>query len=458
MRKLRDKAPETARFLATTILEHSDVDNGSQDGIECQHQDSAKLDDNAIRSTKHKSAPTKDLSYRPPRSAKAKAEKSNLLEKSGQPEDGSRFHTDSPAQRDVPDGAQPPIKVQEGTIPQAGNVELHEVKSSEGVNASGDDVSWLLDQQQSLAQDDSRREDTDRIEVALAKEMKKEVQKIKATSVSDEAEERRPASLESTEQSASMRQVSPDTAPATPTKQMEVVLPSPQTEEIHRGKIPRSLESVSTSPSVPMSSPSSEVTSLRDTILEAVRTIHGLSKYQHGVPREVHSRILQTLKEDHKETVSGPNWNDWSDGSMWMRVLEAGESENQRVTIFNMLDYMGAWEWYDRQVELSQTTVRTKKNKPVGRRGAAIHVLNKLQGQQTNTELPGKSIRGVGRLTLREEGDEPAISSKSCDSSVVERARDLQRKRISIQLSRGHRLKKLVKELGFGILFSPKIW
>jgi hypothetical protein len=79
---------------------------------------------------KRKSAPTKDLSYRPPRSAKAKAEKSNLLKKSGQPEDGSRFHTDSPAQRDVPDGAQPPIKVQKDTIPQAGNVELHEIKQA----------------------------------------------------------------------------------------------------------------------------------------------------------------------------------------------------------------------------------------------------------------------------------------------------------------------------------------
>jgi hypothetical protein len=123
-----------------------------------------------------------------------------------------------------------------------------------------------------------------------------------------------------------------------------------------------------------------------------------------------------------------------------------------------MLDYIGAWEWYDRQVELSQTTVRTKNNKPVGRRGAAIHVLNELQGQQTNTELPGKSIRGVGRLTLRKEGDKPAISSKSYDFSVIERARDLQRKRISMQLSKGRRLKKLVRELDLGILFSLKIW
>jgi hypothetical protein len=93
----------------------------------------------------------------------------------------------------------------------------------------------------------------------------------------------------------------------------------------------------------------------------------------------------------------------------------------------------------------------------VGHRGAATHVLTKLQGQQTNTELSGKSIRGVGKLTLREEKDEPTLSRKSCDSSVAERAKYLQKKRISIQLGRGHRLKKLVKELGWGILFSPKI-
>lgn len=404
---------------------------------------------------KRKSAPTKDLYYRPPRSAKAKTEKPNLREKSGQPEDGNRFHTDSPTQGDVPDSVQPPVKVQEGITPQAGNVELHEVKSSEVVNAGGDDVSWLLDQQQSLAQD----EDADKIEVVVAKEMKKEIQRVRATAVSDEAEEWRPASLESTEPTALMRQVPPDTVPATPTKQMEVVLPSPQTEEIHRGKIPRSLESISTSPSAPMSSPSSDVTPLRDMILEAVRIIHGFSKHQHGVPREVHSRILQTLREDHKETVSVPNLNDWSDGSMWMRVLETGESENQKVTILNMLDYVGAWEWYDRQVRLSQTTVRTKKNKLVDRRGAASHVLTRMQGLQTNTEQPGKWIRAIGRVTLREEGGESAISPKSSDASIAERARYLQRKRISLQLSRGHRLStKLVKELGLGILFSPKIW
>jgi hypothetical protein len=59
-----------------------------------------------------------------------------------------------------------------------------------------------------------------------------------------------------------------------------------------------------------------------------------------------------------------------------MQVLEMGSSENQRVMKLNMVEYMGAWEWYDKQIELSLTTIRTKKNKAVGSRGAAIHVLN----------------------------------------------------------------------------------
>jgi hypothetical protein len=112
-------------------------------------------------------------------------------------------------------------------------------------------------------------------------------------------------------------------------------------QEIRREKIPASLESLSSSPRFTTSSSSTEVTSLRDMVLEAVRIIHQFSKYPHGVPREVHSRILQTLQEDHKKAVNVPNLNEWSDGSMWMRVLEAGGSENRKVTIFNMLEI---WE------------------------------------------------------------------------------------------------------------------
>ena len=46
--------------------------------------------------------------------------------------------------------------------------------------------------------------------------------------------------------------------------------------------------------------------------------------------------------------------NGWSDGAIWVQMLEAGESRNRKTTIFNMLEYVGAWEWSDRQVKLSE--------------------------------------------------------------------------------------------------------
>jgi hypothetical protein len=63
--------------------------------------------------------------------------------------------------------------------------------------------------QQAIARDDSREEEktadnADSIEAAMAREMKKEVQKIRPTSVSDKAEEWRLASLEFAEQTASI--------------------------------------------------------------------------------------------------------------------------------------------------------------------------------------------------------------------------------------------------------------
>jgi hypothetical protein len=124
-----------------------------------------------------------------------------------------------------------------------------------------------------------------------------------------------------------------------------------------------------------------------------------------------------------------------------------------------MLEYIGAWEWYDKQIELSQMRIRTKKNKPVDRKGAAIHVLNQMQGVQLSGGLRGRWISGVGRVTLTTEGYGSSLPLDDGDLGITERDRQAQRKRITMQLSRGQKLStKLVKELGLGILFSPKIW
>lgn len=156
------------------------------------------------------------------------------------------------------------------------------------------------------------REDTSETEVE-----KKTIGESRTTPGSNRDEERQLTSLKSTVQVMPLQPAPTDAAaPATPVRQKEGnVLPSPQTEEIHRGKIPTSLESICSPARSPMSSPPTEVTSLREMILEAVRSIHGFSKYQHGIPREVHSMILQTLQEDRKEALGVPNLGEWSDGS-----------------------------------------------------------------------------------------------------------------------------------------------
>jgi hypothetical protein len=81
-----------------------------------------------------------------------------------------------------------------------------------------------------------------------------------------------------------------------------------------------------------------------------------------------------------------------------------------------------------------------------------------MQGLRTDFEPPGTWISGVGRVALSKEGSKSDLSAESGDVGITERARQLQRKRISMQLNRGQKLSKLITELGLGILFSPKIW
>jgi hypothetical protein len=139
-------------------------------------------------------------------------------------------------------------------------------------------------------------------------------------------------------------------------------------------------------------------------------------------------------------------------------MLENGSSNSKKATIFNMLEYMGACEWYDSQIELElqHGTLRTAKNKPVDRRGAAIHTLNRMQDSQMGPARQSKWISGIGRVALEGQG---ASQNQSTDASLTHQARVSQRTRILMQLTRGRKLRtKLVRELGFGVLFCSKIW
>src|SRR5437868_683076 len=75
MRNLCEKAPGPARFLATTILECSKL-NSCQNGI-----NDLQPDDDTTQTTKRKSASNRDPLYRPPKSSKIRAKKTNSPDK-----------------------------------------------------------------------------------------------------------------------------------------------------------------------------------------------------------------------------------------------------------------------------------------------------------------------------------------------------------------------------------------
>lgn len=146
--------------------------------------------------------------------------------------------------------------------------------------------------------------------------------------------------------------------PVTATNQMDHGS-SPRSEEIHREQTP-SLGSIIL---VGQSTPTRlfpKPHSIIDSTVEAIRTICHLSRHKGGVPSDIHIRVLQSLQQDQPQGSAVSN-SHWSDGSVWVQVLEMGQSRKDRDTIQNMLEYIGAWEWYDIQLELAKKTVTTKK-------------------------------------------------------------------------------------------------
>uniref|UniRef100_A0A093V2V6 Ubiquitin-like protease family profile domain-containing protein n=1 Tax=Talaromyces marneffei PM1 TaxID=1077442 RepID=A0A093V2V6_TALMA len=160
-----------------------------------------------------------------------------------------------------------------------------------------------------------------------------------------------------------------------------------------------------------------ECVSFLDTVHQMVDIVHLFNRHQTDLPRTVHRRILQSLQTTQEPTVD-LKVNQWSDGRMWMEVLERGSATNRRCSILNMLEYMGASKWYDSQIEHAKRTVCTIENKPVGEKGAATYVLDRITQEHSL----------------------------------------LSRKTITNQCFRGKRLRELVESIGLGILISPKIW
>lgn len=146
------------------ILEFSGGDDEQQDDVKYPQQESTGLDPGAVLPEGRKNSSTRDMSYRPPKSAKARGMETSSPGNCGEPEDEGNVHSHSPAR---------------------------------------DDASWLLDQHQSLMQHNSvrgweitaDREDT--IGNMDGENIEEESEETGTVLLSHEQEKRRPRPSES---------------------------------------------------------------------------------------------------------------------------------------------------------------------------------------------------------------------------------------------------------------------
>ena len=211
---------------------------------------------------------------------------------------------------------------------------------------------------------------------------------------------------------------------------------------------------------LPPSSPK-EAPALAEMVAKAVHIIYEMSRRQE-VPLEVHSRILTTIRPTLGETpattttVGRPDSicitsssTTWS-ASMWINMLEAGYARSKEATILNMIEWMGASEWYDAELQQAEKAPPpTKRGTP--RKRLATIILDKYLKEARDTtavECPEK---------LASKGNEDRPSSLN-SAGIQKRILDTRRKRLNKVFHRGRTLRKLVQMTGLGILFDPNIW
>ncbi|KAF3401261.1 hypothetical protein DPV78_006082 [Talaromyces pinophilus] len=96
----------------------------------------------------------------------------------------------------------------------------------------------------------------------------------------------------------------------------------------------------------------------RSSLLELSKMLRELAEMQ-AKPE------MEDVESVPEELIMNSTAHQWSDGRMWMEVLERGSATNWRCSVLNMLEYMGASKWYDSQIEYAKRTVYTTENKPV---------------------------------------------------------------------------------------------
>lgn len=207
-------------------------------------------------------------------------------------------------------------------------------------------------------------------------------------------------------------------------------------------------------------SPPEDALALPSLIAKSIHIIYEMSKRQEA-PTELHSRILTTIRPNPGETPAtaaverpDPIWitsspTTWS-ASMWINMLEAGHARSKKMTILNMIEWMGASEWYDMELQQAEKAPPSTK-RGIPRKRVATLVLDKYLKEA----LDATATENLEKLASKSNENHPSSLSSA---GIQKRILDTRRKILTKIFHRGRILRKLVQMTHLGILFDPEIW
>ncbi|GMG35157.1 unnamed protein product [Aspergillus oryzae] len=106
------------------------------------------------------------------------------------------------------------------------------------------------------------------------------------------------------------------------------------------------------------------------TVAIAIDIIHQFSQELCETPQHIYTEIVRSVQEDVQIQ--------WSDDRSWRDIIEKSFFKAHRYVIFNLLEYIGASEWFDKQVSIAQESFLTKKHQPIKKSTAAGRVLDNI--------------------------------------------------------------------------------
>jgi len=135
---------------------------------------------------------------------------------------------------------------------------------------------------------------------------------------------------------------------------------------------------------------------------------------------------------------------------MWINMLEAGQAHSKKMTVLNMIEWMGASEWYDAELLQAEKALSlTKRGRP--RKRVATIVLDKYLKEACD-DLPAAGSENISSS----DNEERPVSQNS--AGIQKELLATRRKTLTRIFHRGRMLRQLVQMTHMGILFSPEIW